>query len=84
MEAMQMKGIFIAEPKELQQLANVAMGDEKADLVILNWDLVNVYTRELHCGYAVAIKGKRIAYVGADAAHPQEQRQRSSMPKEKC
>lgn len=64
-----MQGICVAGPEELQRLGNVALGNEKADLAILNGDLVNVYTRELQRGYSVAIKGKLIAYVGTYAAH---------------
>lgn len=55
--------------KELETLARVALGDEKADLAIIGGDVVNVYTGELLKGWSVAIKGKMIAYVGPDASH---------------
>ncbi|MFP3974755.1 MAG: adenine deaminase C-terminal domain-containing protein, partial [Dehalococcoidia bacterium] len=48
---------------------NTALGNEKADLVITNGDLINVYTGELLKGQSVSIKGERIAYVGEDAGH---------------
>lgn len=47
----------------------VAMGEEKADLVIMNAKLLNVYTGEFLDGYSVSIKGKRIAYVGDHPNH---------------
>lgn len=46
----------------------VAMGDKKADLVLKNSKLVNVYTREI-VDCQVAIAKQRIAYVGPDASH---------------
>ncbi len=55
--------------KELETLARVALGEEKADLAILGGDVVNVYTGELLNGWSVAIKGDKIAYLGPDASH---------------
>ncbi|MBR6185364.1 MAG: adenine deaminase [Clostridia bacterium] len=49
-------------------LARVAMGAEKAELVIKNAKLVNVCTAEIQEGIDVAIAEGRIALVG-DAAH---------------
>ena len=49
-------------------LAKVAMGTEKADLVIRNAKLVNVCTAEIQEGTDVAVSEGRIALVG-DAAH---------------
>ena len=49
-------------------LANVAMGAQKADLVIRNAKLVNVCTAEIQEGIDVAIAEGRVALVG-DAAH---------------
>jgi adenine deaminase len=49
-------------------MAKVAMGVEKADLVIRNAKLVNVCTAEIQEGIDVAITQGRIALVG-DAAH---------------
>lgn len=55
--------------KELETLARVALGEDKADLAILGGDIVNVYTGELLKGWSVATKGDKIAYVGPDASH---------------
>jgi adenine deaminase len=44
----------------------VALGQEKADLAIVNAKLANVYTGELIEDCAISIKGKWIAYVGQD------------------
>lgn len=61
-----------AERKKLhevsQVLADVAKGQVKADLVVKNGTLVNVYTGELLPHTDIAIAAGRIAYVG-DAAH---------------
>lgn len=47
----------------------VAMGDKKADIILKNCSLVNVYTREINKNIQVAIIKDRIAYVGTDATH---------------
>ncbi|MFB1049744.1 adenine deaminase [Paraliobacillus sp. JSM ZJ581] len=47
-----------------QHLAKVALGEEKAELVIQNGTLVNVITGELLPNMDVAISKGRIAYVG--------------------
>ena len=47
----------------------VARGLEKADLVIANGDLVDVYSGEILKDYSIAIKGDRIAYVGRNVEH---------------
>lgn len=54
---------------QIAQLMNVALGKEKADLVIVNGALLNVYTGELLPGHSVAIKKGRIAFVGPNAQH---------------
>ena len=64
-----MKRIMSPSAAEIKSLVNTALGNEKADLAIVNGDLVNVYTGELLKGWSVAIKGERIAYVGNDASH---------------
>ena len=51
------------------QLMNVTLGKEKADLVIVNAALLNVYTGEVLSGHSVAVSKDRIAYVGLDAKH---------------
>ena len=45
----------------------VALGEEKADLVIVNADVVNVYTGEILKDRSISVKGKWIAYVGRNA-----------------
>ncbi|WP_226037192.1 adenine deaminase [Aquibacillus saliphilus] len=47
-----------------RMLAKVALGDEKADLIIKNGILVNVISGELLEGKDVAVSHGRIAYVG--------------------
>jgi adenine deaminase len=54
-------------PEETLQLMKVALGEEKADLVIINADVVNVYTGEIIKGHGISVKGKWIAYVGQNA-----------------
>jgi len=47
-----------------RKVINVILGKEKADLAIINGNLLNVYTGELLDHYSVTIKGEWIAYVG--------------------
>jgi adenine deaminase len=54
------------QPKDMEMLKRVSLGEEKADLVISGGDLVNVYSGELLRGYSIAVKEKWIAYVGPD------------------
>ena len=54
-------------PDENIQLTKVALGEEKADLAVLNAKAVNVYTGELLEDQSVTVKGKWIAYVGQNA-----------------
>ncbi|HJX69503.1 MAG TPA: adenine deaminase C-terminal domain-containing protein [Dehalococcoidia bacterium] len=56
-------------PEQIKALIDTALGEIKADMVIANADLVNVYSGELLKGYSVAIKGEKIAYVGEKAEH---------------
>ncbi len=51
------------------EVLRVSLGRAKADLVIKEGCLVNVYTGEVLEKMDVAIKGSRVAYVGADASH---------------
>jgi adenine deaminase len=53
----------------IKGLIRVALGKEKADLVIKGGTLVNVYTGELLEDYSVSVKGDKIAFVGEDAGH---------------
>ena len=54
-------------PEESSQLMKVALGAEKADLVIVNADVVNVYTGEVLTDRTISVKDKWIAYVGQNA-----------------
>ncbi|RPH48102.1 MAG: adenine deaminase [Desulfobacteraceae bacterium] len=49
---------------ETKELMNTALGIEKADLVVLNGTLLNVYTGEFIDKCSVSVKGEKIAYVG--------------------
>ena len=60
--------------EEMHLLMQVALGQQNADLVIINANIVNVYTGEVLENYAVSVMDKWIAYVGknvADAIGPQ-------------
>ncbi len=57
----------------IMPLNAVAMGDKKADLVLKDCSLVNVYTKEIIPKTQVAIVADRIAYVGPDATHTVDQ-----------
>jgi adenine deaminase len=60
----------ILRPKtveETSQLIKVALGEETADLAVINAKLVNVYTGELLENQSITTKGKWIAYVGQNA-----------------
>ena len=52
--------------QEIQRLIKTALGEEKADLVLRDGALVNVYTGEIQQNCSVAIKGTRICSVGED------------------
>lgn len=52
-----------------QNLVDVAMGRQHADLVIQNGRWVNVHSGEIIPQTDVAVKDGRIAYVGPDASH---------------
>jgi adenine deaminase len=54
-------------PEENLQLMKVSLGEEKADLAVINAKIVNVYTGELLEDQSVTVKGKWIAYVGQNA-----------------
>lgn len=55
--------------EQIQGLVAVALGEAKADLVLKDADLVNVYTGEVLKGWSVATRGEWISYVGEDAGH---------------
>ncbi|MBI4322354.1 MAG: adenine deaminase [Chloroflexi bacterium] len=48
----------------MSELIDVALAKEKADLIVANGTLVNVYTGELLEETGVAVKGEYVAYVG--------------------
>ncbi|MCU0605562.1 MAG: amidohydrolase family protein, partial [Desulfobacterales bacterium] len=52
--------------EEMQALMQVALGEASADLVVLNADLVNVYTGEIQKNMGVAVKGPWIARVSPE------------------
>jgi adenine deaminase len=58
--------LSVAGIDKAREVMEVTMGREKADLVITNGTLLNVYTGELLTGQSVAIKGEWIAYVGPE------------------
>ena len=45
------------------------MGDDFADLILINCSLVNVYSKEIQEKIQIAIINGRIAFVGTDASH---------------
>ena len=53
----------------ISQTNSVAMGDDFADLDLVNCSLVNVYTKEIQKKIQIAITNGRIAFVGTDASH---------------
>ncbi|MBI9087027.1 MAG: adenine deaminase [Desulfobacterales bacterium] len=59
----------LTRTRDSRTLMKVALGEEKADLVVINARLANVYTGEWVDNLSIAVKGEWIAYVGADATH---------------
>ncbi|MFO7709036.1 MAG: adenine deaminase C-terminal domain-containing protein [Desulfobacterales bacterium] len=57
---------FCKSKDEMQALMQVALGEAPADLVVLDADLVNVYTGEVQKRISVAVKGRWVARVSAD------------------
>jgi adenine deaminase len=55
---------LMRDKRDSETLMKVALGREKADLAVINANLVNVYTGELLPNHAISIKDKWIAYVG--------------------
>ncbi len=60
------RALFLNDTRDSKTLMQVALGQAKADLAIVNAKLVNVYTGELIENCAISIKEKWIAYVGMD------------------
>lgn len=55
--------------RRFDRLNAVAMGELKADLLLADCTLVNVYTGQPMPGCDIAVYADRIAYVGPDASH---------------
>ena len=55
--------------RDLRKLADVALGNHPADLVIKDGMLMDVYTGRMLLGRSVAMVDEWIAYVGPDAEH---------------
>ncbi len=55
--------------RNIARLIRGAMGEIKADLVIMGGKLVNVYSGEILEGIEIAVLDGRICYVGPSAAH---------------
>jgi adenine deaminase len=58
--------LSIAGREKTEQVMRVALGQEYADLAVINGTILNVYTGELLEGHSVTIKDEWIAYVGDD------------------
>jgi adenine deaminase len=58
------ESFFLGNSRDSKTLMKVALGEEKADLTVVNAKCVNVYTGELLDDCAISTKGKWIAYVG--------------------
>ncbi|MHB1421467.1 MAG: adenosine deaminase, partial [Bacillota bacterium] len=54
------------DAKQISKLKRVALGEDFADLQIINANVVNVYTREILQSYQVGTSGERIAYVTSE------------------
>jgi len=60
-------GLYLTA-REMESLSQVALGRKKADLVVINARLMNVYTGEILDNHCVSIKGRCIALVGPDVS----------------
>ena len=58
------KSMLYRQSDESRTLMQVALGQEKADLAVINARLANVYTGEILDNFAVSTKGRWIAYLG--------------------
>ena len=56
--------LSIEDSDGAQEVMNVILGKEKADLALINGNFLNVYTGEFLDHYSVSIKGEWVAYVG--------------------
>ena len=63
------KPLFLDDFRDSKTLMQVALGQETADLAVINAKLANVYTGELIDDCIISIKDKWIAYIGHDQQH---------------
>ncbi len=61
--------LLVISSQCMRELIRVSKGEEKADLLITDADILNVYTGKILKGWSVAIKGERIASVGKDLGY---------------
>ena len=61
--------LFLDDFRNSKTLIQVALGQDTADLAVINANLANVYTGELVKDCTISIKGKWIAYVGHNQQH---------------
>jgi hypothetical protein len=55
--------------RRVRELIVTAQGRKKAEVVIENIQLVNVYSREIHPSFSVGLSQDRIAYLGPAPGH---------------
>jgi adenine deaminase len=58
------ESVLLIGVEDKKNIIQVALGQDQADMAIINAKLLNVYTGEILERYAVCIKNKWIAYVG--------------------
>ena len=58
------ESVVLIGVEDKKKLIQVALGQDQADLAIVNANLLNVYTGEILKSYSVCTKNKWIAYVG--------------------
>lgn len=61
-----MSASAVMQSIEAREVMQAALGRQKAELVVVNARVANVYTGEVLDDFAVAVKGKWIAYVGRE------------------
>jgi len=59
---------LLTQSSDTAKLMQVAMGEAFADLIIINAQVLNVYTGEVLQNSSIGISGQQIAYVNADVA----------------
>lgn len=60
---------FALTEQEIRDLSQTALGNKKADLIVMNARLINVYTGEILDNQCVSVKGRRIALVDKDVSN---------------